>query len=335
MANNAHSAARDRVMKTWRLNPRVVFHLMGLLQREPDLRPEDREMLTVHGLAKMAERRVLPKGPVQPRHMGRCILLAVDAMVRANGIRRMQWFSAARFLCRLLAHWHAAVISIANAEIAGVKLSAHERAVLGSWLAQRRVMGVPRDFHQFGFVAEDQNTQLGLPADRESVNQDLAVFRRLESTTAGGVFIGDDGHMKLGWRQYRDTMAKFAEVPRTGDDDPVARAAASLDERDHEDHGLYDEIRAPLPEPTSEQVDRIRAALQSLPTDLVDQVSEIIRALDAEEVLDALTEASQAPDPAEKAAILRRGTHDQLSRESLADALGTTVSKIRTAEEKI
>jgi len=334
----SNTDAHDRAIQHARLNPKLVVDMLAMLQeREPHLYELDREMLVIRGMAKIAERRILPDGPVQQRHMARCTLLALDAMVQAAGTSSAEGLGAMRYLGRMFAAWHTGVIGLARKFNARVTLSPHEDAILHVWWAQRRVLGIPREFDQFTLVAITENRKLGLPDDRQAVNQDLSVFRALTDGTPGGVFVGKDRRMRLGWRQYRDEIASFSELPRTGDADLVAKST-SLDEPAGQQHDvtLHDVTAAPrTEEPSPDQVSALKAALGSLPIDLVDQIAAIHEALDARQVLDALTEASQASDPAKKAAILRRGTNGQLTREQLAEAFDTTISKIRTAEEKI
>jgi hypothetical protein len=327
----------DRAIKPARLNTKAVDEVLAKLREsEPDLHPFSHEMLTINALVMMAERRILPTGAVEWRHTNRCVLLAVDAMVRSAGANGREWFSAMRGLCRLFALWHCEVIEVARKFNSGTLLAPHEAAILENWWSQRLALGVPREFRQFALVVKTENQKLGLSDNKGSIDQDLAVFREVTKGTPGGVYIGNDRRMRLGWRQYRDTMAALSGVPRGGDTDPVANPHLSFADQAGEDGTVEDALPAPnSTEPRADQRHAAAAALGALPPGMFDLIRDVANAIDAEVFLDALDEASRTQDAAEKAAILRRGSNEKLGRDRLAEALGTTVSKIRTAEEKL
>lgn len=322
-----------------RIDMKVVPPLDEVIRKLDHLEDIDRVVLLLHGLSRLPEHQLLADGRVNDRIFGRCIVLAADALAIYLGVPREHWFRAVRRLCRLHAQSGWAILGLATRRILKEPLTDRENAVLDCWLDARKTLGLPRDFDQFRRMATAKNKALGLPADDESVRQDLRVMRLETRGKTSGVYV-NRRRILLSDGDYRDVITKFNDLGRSGDQDATRRALRDGDDPIDEKGGVKGksfplaQVEGPDNQrPPEELVLVVRQALAALPPEVVGLISEVNAALDAERILDALTQAARSPDPAQRAAILRRASDDRFSRDRLAEVFGTTVPKIRTAEK--
>lgn len=256
MADDSKPASREE-----RLNPEVVSQYLDLLREKDALEEGDREYLVVHGLARMAEKRILPRtgsktAPLQNRPFGRCLMLAVDAVVKSRGTTGSSWFAEMRRVCREFAKRRVEVEQIADLVVREATLTPRQEALFVHWFRQRGALGLRRDWGRFKRVAERVCKLLGLPATTKDVSQALLLHRQLTKGTPGDIFVTRDGRLVLGWRQFRDRQAKTMGVPRPRGSRPKV---ADSDVEAEEDPDAVDALEAVA---AVEFVSRLREVVQ-------------------------------------------------------------------------
>src|SRR5690606_22269233 len=93
--------------KRARIEPESAMRVYERLKPYDALSVDDRWMITFFTLAKFAEHRVLPRGEaLQGRHLGRCLTIAADAVVRAIGTPALFWMQRMRLFIRRWECWN-------------------------------------------------------------------------------------------------------------------------------------------------------------------------------------------------------------------------------------
>jgi hypothetical protein len=318
-----------------RLTAPAVTFFLNLFASDECLKDMDRKFLTIHGLARASERRVIPFGKVPNKDFGRCVLLGLDGLVRYLRAPTHMWFTAVRQWCRSYTRWERQVFQHERHLLDGVRLGERELTVIAIKSVLRKRFGLPLDHKRFLRMIREENIKLGRPADEESVRQDLRVYRQLTWGVPTTLYRDEEG-LHPGRTQYRDVMAKFHGVPRSGDKDPVASAAVPLDSEPDAGLSVLERSGAGFSEePSSDMQEALYRSLERLPNGVVDLISEVQSALDAEAILDAVSRAAKEQEPAVQAALLRKATGGKISRDRAKEVFGTSIAKIRTAEEKI
>ncbi|MCP3916169.1 MAG: hypothetical protein GY711_11485 [bacterium] len=220
------------VNRAERIRPHIVQKILADFPQDDRLERTDVICLTIHALERASERRILPYGPIHGRHLTRCVILAVDGVVRAMGLPRSAlvktasgityrtpqarlWHRAMRAWCRTFTAWCKEMDDIAGAFCEQRDLDPRQEALFEHWWTQRQDLGLPRLWEQFGRAARRVNGVLGLPDDPGDRKQLLHLFRALTEGTPGGIFRGDDDRLRIGQRQLRDAVSSELGVSRS------------------------------------------------------------------------------------------------------------------------
>ena len=210
-----------------RINAATTADLMRELDDDEELGRLDPIFLTIHGLARMAESRVLPSagltsaGPIQSAHFRRCVTLGLDAVVRALGTDDRDWFREMLAWGSGFASWCKLTEETLKMCLREEPLTTREGAILGYWLLHREKLGKPRDWAQFSTAAgKVLDYDFGLPDGELERVRMLQLHRSITRGTPGGIFVGRDDAVRLGRRQMRDRHATAFKQRRRRKDRP-------------------------------------------------------------------------------------------------------------------
>ena len=189
-----------------RIKPEVAGEILDSLRVWPELLDPDRFVLAVIALQRMSERRLLPRNVALGAEMTRGVVLAVDATMRA--LNAPWQMSILKDALRGYMRWSRWVERLAVDLANGADLGQREQTVARLWIGFRRELGVPRLWEQFRYAAKKGAALLDTPEDDEPV-ETLLTFKHLNARgRTTGMFVGNDGVMRLGYRNVRDVMAK-------------------------------------------------------------------------------------------------------------------------------
>jgi hypothetical protein len=260
--SDSSSPKRKSLSKPVPRAARIAIHIAPritlALERIPNLTSRDRALLTVQTLQRMSEPRLFLQSvgvPLASRMLGRSVVLAVDALVKARGTPPELWLGDMKSICRDFCQWQAEMLAIADMVIAGNtgSLSKREGTVFCGWYSICKDLGIPRDWPQFERAAKNVCRELDLPYSPEDGIQMLHLHRHLTKDSPGDVFISRDGRMILGERQLRYRYAKAAGVKRKRGDRP--RFFESKEDAD--EAWVHEDFDAPGPAEVAQQMEAL------------------------------------------------------------------------------
>ncbi|MCC7169650.1 MAG: hypothetical protein IT459_04305 [Planctomycetes bacterium] len=127
------------------------------------------------------------------------------------------WLGHMKAVCRDHARWFAEVGSIGARVLRGEVVSERDRSVFWHLIVARETLGLPRDWKSFRAVAMDAARSLGLPNEEPTDATSTLIMIRRAPRSPGGVYVGEDGMMRLGFRQSRDLLQRVSGARRARD----------------------------------------------------------------------------------------------------------------------
>jgi len=220
----ARREERPGLDRTTRVDREVVLMQLDVLDAYEDLTQRDKVMLTVQGMERLVEtwiivRRVVGSDLIPKCLFRRPLLLALDGVARALGLSQAEF----RPFCRDYALWSKELVNLSRRAVAREDLSDAERGRLGWYLAARSRIGLLRDFDQFGVAAREGLLELGIELTEDDDITDILgryqkILREWAQETgrpeSSGVFLGEDGRLRLSPRMLRDAYSRTLKLPR-------------------------------------------------------------------------------------------------------------------------
>ncbi|MEO2161594.1 MAG: hypothetical protein ABGY29_03620, partial [bacterium] len=151
----------------------------------------------------------------------RCLILALDAVVRSSGTSVQDYRPRLRAYYRDRQAWCTEVMRIVKRRLRGERLSSREGQVFDAYQLISSQYGIPRNFDQFKRAARTALSKLGQETEPEDLLLAQVMYRKDSAGTAGGVFLAKNGEMCLGYRQLRDSHARVFGISRNREGGPA------------------------------------------------------------------------------------------------------------------